>query len=98
MNCRHAINPHEAARFALEYEKDGHTDFYLPSKRELDVAYETIPDKFDPADWYWSSTQQSQLGAYGRSFGELNVPSLPKNLEGRARPVRSIPVAATLST
>lgn len=88
----HAKHPHEAARFASVYEKDGHRDFYLPSKRELDVAFETIRDKFDPIDWYWSSTQQSRLGAYGRSFDDLTVPSLPKNIVGRARPVRSIPV------
>ncbi len=91
-SCRHVAGPHEAAQFALAYEKDGHRDFYLPSKRELDVAYETIREKFDEQDWYWSSTQQSRLGAYGRSFGDLTVPLLPKHIKGRARPVRSMPV------
>ncbi|MGN6650935.1 hypothetical protein [Trinickia sp.] len=93
--CRHGKDPHEAAQYASSYEKDGHRDFYLPSRRELDVAFQTIPDKFDPSDWYWSSTQQSRLGAYGRDFGDQSVPvpSLPKHIKGRARPARSIPVA-----
>lgn len=91
--CNHVKHPHEAAQFASTYEKDGHQDFYLPAKRELDVGFETIRDKLDAEDWYWSSTQQSRLGAYGRTSGDLAIPLLPKHIKGRARPVRSIPVA-----
>jgi hypothetical protein len=91
--CEHIERPHEAARFALAYERDGHRDFYLPSKRELEVGYQTIRDSFDANDWYWSSTQQSRLGAYGRGFGDETVPSLRKHIKGRARPVRSMPIA-----
>lgn len=93
--CRHREHPHEAAQFASMFAKDGHHDFYLPSKRELDVGFETIRDRFDAQDWYWSSTQHSRLGAYGRGAGELTVRLLPKHIKGRARPVRSIPVAGT---
>lgn len=93
--CNHIKHPHEAVQFASAYEKDGHQDFYLPSKRELDVGFETIPDKLDAQDWYWSSTQQSMLGAYGRTFSDLAIPLLPKYIKGRARPVRSIPIAET---
>lgn len=91
--CRLRTHSHEAARFAATYEKDGHDDFYLPSRRELDLAYETIRDTFDTNDWYWSSTEQSGVAAYGRNFGDLELTSLLKHIDGRARPVRSFPVA-----
>ncbi|MGG1946007.1 hypothetical protein AB1286_14490 [Trinickia sp. NRRL B-1857] len=92
--CRQRSHSHEAARFAATYEKDGHDDFYLPSRRELDLAYETIRDTFDATDWYWSSTDQSRVAAYGRNFGDLELTSLLKHIDGRARPMRSFPVAA----
>jgi hypothetical protein len=91
--CRRYRHDHEAAKFAKEYEKDGHRDFYLPSKRELDVAYQTIRDQFDPMDWYWSSTEQSKLGAYARNFGEVDLRTFFKDLKARVRPVRSMPVS-----
>lgn len=91
--CWRSSHMHDAAHFAAEYEKDGHDDFYLPAKRELDVAYRTIRDSFDETDWYWSSTEESKTMAYGRNFGEVESPSLFKHTEGRVRPVRSIPVA-----
>lgn len=91
--CGRGNHMHDAAHFAAEYEKDGHNDFYLPAKRELDVAYQTIRDSFDETDWYWSSTEESKTMAYGRNFGEVELPSLFKHTEGRARPVRSIAVA-----
>ena len=91
--CRSVFHNHDAAYFAAQYEQDGHKDFYLPARRELDVAYETIRDRFDATDWYWSSTEQSKLMAYGRNFGEIDLPQLFKSMKARARPVRSMPVA-----
>lgn len=93
VECERVPHVHDAAHFAAEYEKDGRRDFYLPSKRELDVAFATIRDTFDPTDWYWSSTEESETMAYGRNFGEVDTPSLFKHVKGRVRPVRSIPVA-----
>ncbi|PMS20852.1 hypothetical protein C0Z18_09980 [Trinickia dabaoshanensis] len=92
--CRQPSHVHEAARFAATYEKDGHDDFYLPSKRELDLAYETIRDTFDATDWYWSSTEKSRMSAYGRNFGDLELTAMLKQIDGRSRPVRSLPVSA----
>jgi hypothetical protein len=94
VRCARRPHLHDAAHFAAEYEKDGHRDFYLPSKRELDVAYETIPDSFAPAEWYWSSTEESKIMAYGRTFDGPGMPSFFKHEEGRVRPVRSFPVAS----
>jgi len=95
--CTRALHAHDAANFAAHYEKDGHRDFYLPSKRELDVAYETIADTFDRKDWYWSSTEQSQTMAYGRNFGDVELPSSFKHTKGRVRLVRSLAVASDKS-
>lgn len=91
--CRSVLHNHAAARFASQYARDGHEDFYLPAQRELDVAYQTIRDKFDASDWYWSSTEQSKLMAHGRNFGDVDLPQLYKHMKARARPVRSMPVA-----
>ncbi len=90
MVCGHA---HPAAQWAADYTKDGHTDFHLPSRRELQVAAATMRDKFAPA-WHWSSTEHSWATAWGHSFGDdearLSVES--KNASGHARAVRTIPV------
>jgi hypothetical protein len=93
VSCARRPHQHDAAHFADEYEKDGHQDFYLPSKRELDLAFHTIPETFDPKEWYWSSTEESKVMAYGRTSVEAELPSLFKHMSGRARPVRSFPVA-----
>ncbi|RDU95463.1 DUF1566 domain-containing protein [Trinickia dinghuensis] len=91
--CSLDSHDHEAAKFASQYEKDGHKDFYLPSRRELDVGYQTIRDRFDAGEWYWSSTEHSSLTAYVRNFGEIELAKLLKALKARARPVRTMPVA-----
>lgn len=92
VECPKRSHDHQAARFASDYEKDGHKDFYLPSKRELDVAYVTIRDAFHANDWYWSSTEKSATTVWGRSFGEFELDRLFKHIPARARPVRSMPV------
>lgn len=92
VECRKTTHGHHAARFASGYEKDGHRDFYLPSRAELDVAYVTMRDAFDPNDWYWSSTEQSSTLAWGRNFGEVDLDRLFKHMPARARPVRSMPI------
>lgn len=92
VNCGRLSHSHHAARFASGYEKDGHRDFYLPSRLELDVAYVTIRNAFDENDWYWSSTEQSATLAWGRNFGDVALDGLFKHMPARARPVRSMPI------
>lgn len=91
--CGHS---HPAAEWAYDYTKDGHSDFHLPSRRELQIAASAIPDKFAP-DWYWSSTEHSWPTALGRSFArdETYIDIKSKDELGRARAFRTIPVAAT---
>lgn len=85
---------HPAAQWAADYTKDGHTDFHLPSRRELEVAAAAIRDELAP-EWYWSSTQHTWATARGRSFAEADEhrTAESKNARGRARAVRTIPVA-----
>lgn len=94
VDCQKPKHVHDAARFAASYEKDGHTDFYSPSKKELDVVYVTMRGLYDPMDWYWSSTEQSEALALGRNFGGVPVESLFKHMPGRALAVRSVPIVA----
>ena len=92
VNCREVSHLHQAARFAVNYEKDGHDDFHLPSKRELDVVYVTMRDTFDQTDWYWSSTEESASLAWGRHFGGADVNVMLKHMPGRAIAVRTVPI------
>ncbi|HTI16397.1 MAG TPA: hypothetical protein VL598_01900 [Trinickia sp.] len=82
---------HPAATWADNYEKDGHTDFHLPSRLELQVASVTIADQFDQNDWYWSSTDRDKAMAYGRNFSGVDMKHLFKSFTGRVRAVRTIP-------
>ncbi|MGN6315249.1 hypothetical protein [Trinickia sp.] len=92
VNCRKRAHDHDAARFAAGYEKDGHKDFYLPARRELNVAYQTIRESFDETDLYWSSTEESALTARVRHFGDAEPDYLFKRMTARVRPMRSMPV------
>ncbi|MEA3120876.1 MAG: hypothetical protein QOH33_417 [Paraburkholderia sp.] len=91
MVCGHE---HPAAQWAADYTKDGHADFHLPSRRELQVAAATMRDQFAP-QWYWSSSEHGWATALGHSFGEDDAPRIveSKNVLGRARAVRTIPVS-----
>lgn len=78
---------HPAAKMASDYTADGHVDFYLPARRELQVAEANAPELFSKAR-HWSSTQYSADSAYLMGFergwqycnGKLN--------ERLVRPVR----------
>jgi hypothetical protein len=82
-----------AAKWADDYEKDGHTDFHLPSRLEWLVAATTIPDQFAPNDWYWSSTDDSKYMVPAQAFGATDLNRFFKHIAARARAVRTIPVA-----
>lgn len=93
--CKRPTHTHDAAKFAAEYEKDGHRDFYLPSSRELQAAAVHIADTFDQTQWYWSSTEKSKILAYGKTFSDdVEMNALFKHMTGRVRPVRTVPVAS----
>lgn len=80
-------NEHPAAKLASEFTADGHSDFYLPARRELQIAEANVPELFEKA-YHWSSSQFSAHLAYYVDFenGWLNLSGKP--LERRVRPVR----------
>ena len=46
---------HPAAKWAAQLTIDGHSDFYLPARRELRLCWINAPELFEDG-WYWSST------------------------------------------
>ncbi|WP_418145472.1 hypothetical protein ABL850_14920 [Variovorax paradoxus] len=63
-----ASRDHAAAKWASEYEADGHSDFHLPSRMDLLMAYVCAPSLFKKSGWYWSSTQGSRSSAFVQDF------------------------------
>lgn len=91
-NTRALVNSkqsHPAAEWAAELEIEGHTDFYLPSRRELALCYAHVPELFEKA-WHWSSTQFSPNDAWVQNFGGGSQLSVRKDSECRARAVRRV--------
>ena len=80
-------NEHPAAKLASEFTADGHSDFYLPARRELQVAEANVPELFEKA-YHWSSSQRSAYGAYGMGFEDGWLGSGHKDDEFLVRPVR----------
>jgi hypothetical protein len=78
-----------AAKACAGFTADGHNDFYLPARRELQVCEANVTDLFKK-EWYWSSTQRSAYGAYSMYFGGGGQNCYGKSYELRARPVRRL--------
>nr|WP_298118292.1 DUF1566 domain-containing protein [uncultured Pseudomonas sp.] len=80
---------HPAATAAAKFTADGHADFYLPARRELQVAEANVPELFSKA-YHWSSTQRSANGAFSMGFGDGCQGNVAKRSEWLVRPVRRI--------
>lgn len=80
-------NEHPAAKLASEFTADGHSDFYLPARRELQVAEANVPELFEKA-YHWSSSQFSADSAYGLGFVYGWLSYCGKSYERLVRPVR----------
>lgn len=68
----------------------GHTDWYLPAAAELRALSATVPELFNPKDYYWSSTQCSRYDAWCQDFEDGYSSANIKGYEFRARPVRRV--------
>ncbi|HCW20921.1 MAG TPA: DUF1566 domain-containing protein, partial [Achromobacter sp.] len=79
--------PHPAARAAKGYSADGQADFYLPSKRELQIIAANLPHLFQPKP-YWSSTPYGSYCAWAVYFEDGGVGPWGRGREFRVRPVR----------
>jgi len=80
-------NDHPAAQAASDHDADGHVDWYLPSKRELQIAQANVSGLFQQGR-YWTSTQYSEINAWAIDFEYGNVNNWNKNNEFRVRPFR----------
>lgn len=72
----------------------GHTDWYLPAAAELRALSATVPELFNPQDYYWSSTQYSRGIAWCQDFEYGSSGAYRKGYEFRARPVRRVQLQA----
>lgn len=87
-----SAHSHPAAEQVAALRSNGFTDWYLPARRELSIAYGNVPELFEPK-WYWSSTQYSASLAYGLYFYYGTQHGLNrKGARARAFAVRMIPV------
>lgn len=78
-----------AAQWAHSLAIDGHTDFYLPSRRELRLCWVNAPELF-LRGWHWTSTQYSRSNAWGQYFDSGSQDGCSKSFEARARAVRRV--------
>ena len=78
-----------AAQFCSSFERDGHKDFYLMSRREASFLEITLGDKdVFSKSWHWTSTQYSAHIAFIMGFGVGWIGNLVKDYERLVRPVR----------
>jgi hypothetical protein len=79
---------------ALDHAKtitaDGHSDFTVPTRFESALLYANLQDQFDTDYWYWTSTQFSELSAWGQHFGHGEQYDGIKYYERRCRFVRRL--------
>lgn len=83
-----SLRNHPAAKLASDYRADNHTDFYLPSQREMMVALANIPKLFNTDGWYWTSTPRNEYYAWAVGFEDGIVHRHLRDREFRVRPFR----------
>lgn len=87
-NTRILGDKYPAAKLAADYSADGHQDFYLPARRELQLAVATVPHLFGSESWYWSSTPSTESYAWAVDFEDGFTSYNRRINEFRVRPFR----------
>lgn len=77
-----------AAKLAAGYVIDGHTDFYLPARRELQLAAANLHDTFGKESWCWTSTPHGEYFAWAVDFEVGRTYGPNRTREFRVRPFR----------
>ena len=85
-----------SAQEALAYESESYNDWYLPSKEELVEMYMTIGQGSSNGniggfinEFYWSSSENEDLTAWGVNFGYGFTFNTDKYLTARVRVIRA---------
>lgn len=65
-NTKVLLDTCPAAKLAVGYTRDEHSDFYLPARRELLLGAANLHDTFGAESWYWTSTPYSS--DYAKAF------------------------------
>ena len=84
---------YSAAAFKCEYfALNGYSDWFLPSKDELDLMYKNLKVNglggFG-AGYYWSSSQHNIIDAWSQYFDDGSQHNIGKNNPVNVRPVRA---------
>lgn len=83
---------HPAAERCAALTIEGHSDLYLPAKRELALVQVIAPEHCKK-DWHWSSTQSSADDAFVQGFYDGTQYCSSKGSSNcRVRPVRRLPI------
>ncbi|MGB8422239.1 hypothetical protein [Paraburkholderia sp.] len=86
--CESSVD-HPAAQMCRQLVYEGHSDFYLPAKREGAVLYANVPEQFEKV-WHLLSTQYSANDAWLQYFGAGGQYHAYKGIKGRFRAVRRL--------
>jgi len=89
------IVTHPAAQHCVNYEGGGYTDWYLPSKNELNLARinrNELSALAMTGSYYWSSSQATASTAWNQHMINGNQTSESKTATYRVRPVRRLKI------
>ncbi|MBN1186646.1 MAG: DUF1566 domain-containing protein [Spirochaetes bacterium] len=87
-----------AAKICKDYNGGGFSDWFLPSKDELNAIWENLVDDGTGSNsgvggftgtYYWSSSEGDSDEAWGQSFGSGSQSYGPKNYGTRVRAIRA---------
>nr|WP_319566232.1 hypothetical protein [uncultured Rhodoferax sp.] len=77
-----------AAKLAVGYRRDGHSDFYLPAQRELLLASANIRHLFGKSGWYATSTPNGSSYTWAVGFEDGTTYYSNRDNEFLVRPFR----------
>ena len=88
-----------AASIAAAYTGGGFTDWYLPSRDELNILFQNrlIIGGFNLGQLYWSSSDSTTTNAFGQFFQNGSQNAYPKTNGFIVRPIRSFSVTNNLA-
>lgn len=80
-----------AAKACSDYTYNGYSDWFLPSKEELNLMYENLHKQglSSFANYYWSSSEDNGSNAWRQNFVNGNQGNYDRNGNNRVRPIRA---------